>query len=336
MMTARRKVVVLCACLATFVVSVLAVEEPAAVPTLSPAQGQSDPPGASSAAPPATDGRTLTVVTSASSGFFTRLQNLVGSLHFWAPGTPVVVYDLGLDEPQRAEVRGWLGVELRRFDFSRRPGHLRNLRNYAWKPVVMLDAMSRPGFGGLMLYQDAGQEIRSPLAEIEAMLRRDGYFFVVQEGLKTKAKCCGTIGELCHTGTSDYLGIDRSSFEDAVMCAGGIQGYALNSSAYYNVLLPTVACALVADCIAPTGATTQNHRFDQAVFSIYIKQNGLQCQYDYRFWANQFNTPVPGGVPRDEKAKSDIILFTRRGIGYQGNGGPYVQHIQKTPQHQEL
>jgi hypothetical protein len=46
-----------------------------------------------------------------------------------------------------------------------------------------------------------------------------------------------------------------------MMCAGGIQGYLLNSSAVDLVLKPVVQCAMNPDCIAIPGAGTQNHRF---------------------------------------------------------------------------
>ena len=38
------------------------------------------------------------IVTGASEMFFDRLQNLVGSFHFWEPGTKIIIYDLGLSK----------------------------------------------------------------------------------------------------------------------------------------------------------------------------------------------------------------------------------------------
>jgi hypothetical protein len=50
-----------------------------------------------------------------------------------------------LTKAQRAEAETWWNVEVRRFDFSQYPIHFTNLKNFAWKPVVMLDALERDG-----------------------------------------------------------------------------------------------------------------------------------------------------------------------------------------------
>ena len=79
----------------------------------------------------------LTLVTGCSSDYFPQLQNLIGSLHVFDSGTPVLVYDLGLTREQRVRVRSWEGVELVRFPFESYPAHLRTLANYAWKIPLM-------------------------------------------------------------------------------------------------------------------------------------------------------------------------------------------------------
>ncbi len=45
-----------------------------------------------------------------------------------------------------------------------------------------------------------------------------------------------------------------------MMCAGGIQGYMLNSSAVEKVLKPVVDCVMDPKCIDIPSASTQNHR----------------------------------------------------------------------------
>jgi len=45
------------------------------------------------------------IVTGASSGFFDRAANLVGSIHHWAPKIKIIFYDLGL-----SPVQVWVGV----------------------------------------------------------------------------------------------------------------------------------------------------------------------------------------------------------------------------------
>jgi len=61
-------------------------------------------------------------------------------------------------------------------------------------------------------------------------------------------------------GTFEALGLKREEYGHNVMCAGGIQGYINGSSAYNEVLLPTIECAMRRECIAPEGAALYNHR----------------------------------------------------------------------------
>src|SRR5690606_9096120 len=49
----------------------------------------------------------LVIVTAASGAYFDRLSNLIGSLHFWEPDKPIVVYDIGLSKEQVKEVACW-------------------------------------------------------------------------------------------------------------------------------------------------------------------------------------------------------------------------------------
>eukprot|EP00727_Mastigamoeba_balamuthi_P000777 m51a1_g10697 hypothetical protein (316) ;mRNA; r:149650-150597 len=296
----------------------------ALVAAVARAGGDRDPwldPGAPPSAPPVGPGR-FTVVTSASSEFFARLRNLVGSVQFWEPSVRVRVYDLGLAPSQLAEARGWRGVETRRFPFELYPAHVGQLRSYAWKPLVMNHSL---GELRAVLYQDAGQELRGPLGALEALVRAQGHLFVRQEGLRTRGRCCGELGELVAEGTLASLGAPRGAYEHAPMCAGGIQAYVHGSRAHARVLEPAARCALVRGCIAPEGATARNHRFDQAVFSVLLHRERIECSADWRYWANQFNVPgVPGGVPDDPRAPSEVVLFSRRGMGQQGRGGPYA------------
>ena len=55
----------------------------------------------------------FTMVTGASSSYFGGLTNFVGSLHWWCPRCRLAVYDLGLTQQQRDEVKSrWCGVAL--------------------------------------------------------------------------------------------------------------------------------------------------------------------------------------------------------------------------------
>ena len=74
----------------------------------------------------------LAVVTAFSDDFFNGLD-MIRSAQKHAPNVPIFVYDLGLTQPQRQELRQHCNVEVRRFAFERSPFYFQNLsHNEAW------------------------------------------------------------------------------------------------------------------------------------------------------------------------------------------------------------
>jgi hypothetical protein len=303
--------------------------------------------------------RRQTCVVTASSGdrYFARLQNFIGSLHVWEPTlTCIIVHDLGMSEAQAANVSGWRNVRVLPVNFAGWPGHVRTLWKFAWKPLVMwntLEAMKRGDFGPdrqYMVYLDAGEELRAPLDLVLSLLHAQGFFYVVQDGMKTSLKCCGRIGELTRPETIGALrvGDERMmrNLEQGVMCAGGIQGYRVGHPlAHLHILRRVCNCALSEACIAPSSATKANHRFDQSVFSTIIHQerfSGAVCERDPRLWANRGNARTPTelqGITSDPLVRGQNVLFSRRGWGIdydQGVGQPYARYIEVEEEKSEL
>ena len=83
----------------------------------------------------------LTLISSANSLYFDCLGNMVGSAQLREPNMHIVVYDLGLDELERLTVSSWKHVSVARLPVEEYPSHVRNLRNYAWKPLVYQHAL---------------------------------------------------------------------------------------------------------------------------------------------------------------------------------------------------
>jgi hypothetical protein len=81
-------------------------------------------PASSSSRPPYYPlGPSFVVVTYVSSLYFSRLLNLLGSLHTWEPHQRVVVYDLGCTQEQIGRMQCMDNVEVRPFNFSAVPSH---------------------------------------------------------------------------------------------------------------------------------------------------------------------------------------------------------------------
>lgn len=133
------------------------------------------------------------VVTGASSGFFDRLENMVGSVHTWAPGENdcsdqvaflhltlqfrvfagqrVHIYDLGFTHPQAEAILCWQDVLLIPFPFHRYPPHVSDITNYAFKALaIQLSLDSREGHLAV-LWIDSGLELRAPMFTLLSEVR---------------------------------------------------------------------------------------------------------------------------------------------------------------------
>ena len=95
-------------------------------------------------------GKQVRLVSSANSLYFQCLANLVGSIQLREPNLNITIYDMGFDELESMVVSDWKNVQLVRFPFESYPPHVRNLRNYAWKPLVYREALMRDS---MILYQ---------------------------------------------------------------------------------------------------------------------------------------------------------------------------------------
>lgn len=126
----------------------------------------------------------LTVLTGASSNHFGPLLNLLATVDVYAPGTRVVVHDLGLTAAERVRLGG---RDVRVFDFDAHPEFMDLRRHprpgpgdrldhpaglYAWKPLIVRDGARE--FGGLVLWVDAGDRLTGPLEGLPESVGRWG------------------------------------------------------------------------------------------------------------------------------------------------------------------
>ncbi|KJE95173.1 hypothetical protein CAOG_05652 [Capsaspora owczarzaki ATCC 30864] len=234
----------------------------------------------------------LTIVSSASVLYFDRLINLIGSVHFWEPDKLIAVYDLGLEQYQRNVLCCMRNVRLLTLNFEVLPPHVSNLANYAFKALIIRDALER---FGAVLYQDAGQELRQPLHEIAGIIDQQGYFAVTQHT---------PLYDYVRDGMLERLGIVLATIPNNPTCAGGIVGFkSQDAIVTRKVLDPWVRCSLDEECINPKGSTLENSRFDQSVLSLLLFANKLSCSYDARFNAD---------FSPSHRSRMDIHLFSRR------------------------
>ena len=105
-----------------------------------------------------------TIVTAFSGNHQLSVQRLYSTLHR-SPHTRLVAYILRSNIPVHMEsFSSWQNVEIREFDFDRRPAFMDlnvNKGEYAWKPQIIEEVVR--DFGGLVLWMDSGDRIRETL-----------------------------------------------------------------------------------------------------------------------------------------------------------------------------
>jgi hypothetical protein len=212
----------------------------------------------------------FTIATAASSHFFNRLENLIGSLQTWESNLKVVVYDVGLTSAQLQTMTCWskskIQVSVRQLNFTRYPPHVRDLSNYAWKVLAVAEAVKQDK---VVLWMDSGLEVRQHLDVLRGIISVDGYVSALQHD---------QVETLTHPAMVKKMGLEMNQFKGKHFCAGSLQGFIRGGKAERDILIPAVKCAMDLGCIAPEGADRTNHHFDQSVFTMLAYHKGYKCQ----------------------------------------------------------
>ncbi|CAF3567843.1 unnamed protein product [Rotaria sp. Silwood1] len=150
----------------------------------------------------------------------------------------------------------------------------------------------------IILYLDAGTELRSSLDPIIETIRTHGYFLTQQKTLI-----------IDHTDEQTFTALNTSKNEFSTgvyyQTAGGILGFITNHSGFHkDILTPFVACSLNVDCIAPiTSRSSTTHRFDQSVLSILVHKVGYKVESAERFHGD-FGSAL--------ELDTNMVIFSRR------------------------
>ncbi|KAG2490135.1 hypothetical protein HYH03_011440 [Edaphochlamys debaryana] len=251
----------------------------------------------------------LTVITGCSHGFFDRLENLVGSLQYWAPRSPVVVYDLGFTSAQLAQMRCWQGVEVRRFPWERYPAYVRERTNYAFKALVVQLGVEEAAKAALWL--DCGLEVRSPLTPFAASMAAHGHVSAQQS--TSPGRQGWPQGHMAEKYQAPYLNMTQAEYERVrylPYCAAGVQGFVRGSAAHRLILLPAVACSLDKDrCIAPPGHSRDQHCYEQTAYTLNIRRHNFSTCLPREYGATS-STRKTSYDPRQSSAP--IVVASRR------------------------
>lgn len=216
----------------------------------------------------------LVLVTGASSNHFRSLLNLLASFGRHEPGSTVVVYDLGLTEPERAQVQRFFPqCEFRRFLYENHPAYFNigvAAGQYAWKPVIIREVFQEKKQN--VMWLDAGCLLTRSLDVVRLWLRHYGFYSWYS---------MGRVSDWIHPLTIDRM--QASHFLQKKMLSGGVVAFRYADAAARRLLQEWAEAAFRREIIAPEGSDRSNHRQDQAVLTLLFHQHMARQPVAYRY-----------------------------------------------------
>jgi len=211
--------------------------------------------------------KTLVMVTGADSSHFLSLKQFLTSIYQHEQFTHVLAYDLGLTPSEHEDLRlSFPQVEVRVFDYSKYPDYFNirvNAGEYAWKPVIVSDAIAE--FQCPVCWLDAGTVITRRLLWLRKIVNGHGMY---------SPRSAGTIRDWTHQLTLDNLQVPPALYHKHNV-SGGIVATNNSREDVVSLIHRWKECALEKKCIAPEGSNRRNHRQDQAVLTALVHMSGL-------------------------------------------------------------
>jgi hypothetical protein len=202
-----------------------------------------------------------TIVTAADRRFFRTLCQMMLSVERWSlqRSCGVVVFDLGLTAAARHQLtRRFSWVDVRPFDFTPYPPHVRDLATFAWKPIVVSRVVEERS--GLVLWLDSGSLFHAPLDAVFDRIARDGILSLAGQT---------ALGDCCDRRTLARLAPAASDLAKPYR-AGGVLGFDAGRDDVRGVVREWRDLARDEATIAPPGLDRRTHRFDQALITALL------------------------------------------------------------------
>ena len=223
----------------------------------------------------------IVIASGISSNHFEEVRDMIASVHYFYPSLHIIIYNLGLTNLQINTLESYCNVHVRQFNFSKYPDFVRDLRTYAWKPLMVHELSKEFDF---IFYHDASIRLMKPVVDIVLPLLKE-FPFVPLSLYRDVAPM--NIIRTTHDGMLQYLNITQSREELDVfgVFQSGAWALRVNDLTVSKILEPWADCALHKECIAPEGAqllcwaVKRNdakgasrgcHRYDQSALNMIL------------------------------------------------------------------
>ena len=198
-----------------------------------------------------------------------NMHNKIGKYN----GLQIIVWDLGLSKNERNELESRFSkfCEFKTFDYSKHPPWFNisiNAGEYAWKPAIIkasLDIRSRRA--KYLIWLDSGHLI-TDLDEFSLI------FSLLNNRLIYSPPSSGNIHDWTHPKTLEYLKVDTWNIDlnELRNRSGGLLAFKTTNPNVKKLITNFSSLAHIKECIAPTGSSRENHRQDQAVYTLLYYQ----------------------------------------------------------------
>ncbi|ELT88546.1 hypothetical protein CAPTEDRAFT_184987 [Capitella teleta] len=227
-------------------------------------------------------------VTALKDTTMSKLSATILNIQQYFTGYRIIVIDLGLKKQDAVKVKSWCNVIYRQFDFTAYPSHVRQLRTYAWRPLVIQDVLR--DFSGVFLIEQPFKVHLSKLTDVLQKIASSG-------GIHTFKPTGHSIYSATHPEMYAYLPTNTGRLMAIRMWAFTNALFFNTRSMYKGVLYWWYLCALDRNCISPTNSTSScplvSNKPNLTHFSTYFKECHRHDQSALNIiLANHFNFDV--------------------------------------------
>ena len=206
----------------------------------------------------------ITIVSGASDNHFKSLCNFIRSLYKNANmDFKLYVYDLDLNAENVEKLKTeFPNAIYKKFDYSKYPPYF-NIHvaagEYAWKPVI-INEVAQLEKDGILIWCDGGNLLNGELSQLVDAIKDTQIYSPTSND---------TVGYWTHIKMQEYFNIqnDQELLKMDNRNAA-IIGFNLDNKSVCDFIKDFSEKAQVKECIAPEGSSRENHRQDQALFTV--------------------------------------------------------------------
>ena len=234
----------------------------------------------------------VTPVTTCSSNHYGEFKPRIEEFRKSFPGTKCFFYDLGLSDEQINEVKNMPDLVYRKFDFNAYPEHVRNLQNYAWKPLIIQEMLSE--FDGTMWFDSSVRFLGNLTSNVIELMSRHNTGAVFYLDSTHHSIVAAT-----QPGMLEYFPMMKEGAVKDMLQASAVI-YINKDEVQRHIMKWVVICALKKDCIAPPGSKLfcgfnfprdrfgGCHRYDQSLQNILVSNAYNHKHEKYHYWSKDF------------------------------------------------